>query len=79
MPRGISQPHFFMRLNRNVKGDLRIWQTFLSSLNGRSLFLDDTCSNNHKLNLYIRMHLMPLVLAPYADVNGAMGNGRTIG
>jgi hypothetical protein len=52
MPRGISQPHFFIRLNRNVKGDLRIWQTFLSSLNGRSLFLDDTWSNNHKLNLY---------------------------
>ena len=63
---GISQPHFFIRLNRNVKGNLRIWQTFLSSFNGRSLFLDDTWSNNHKLNLY-------------TDASGAIGFGALFG
>jgi hypothetical protein len=64
--RGISQPHFFIRLNRNVKGGLCIWQTFLSSFNGRSLFLDDTWSNNHKLNLY-------------TDASGAIGFGALFG
>jgi hypothetical protein len=66
LTRRISQPHFFIRLNRNVKGDLRIWQTFLSSFNGRSLFLDDTWSNNHKLNLY-------------TDASGAIGFGALFG
>jgi hypothetical protein len=63
---GISLPHFFIRLNRNVKGDLRTWQTFLSFFNGRSLFLDDTWSNNHKLNLY-------------TDASGAIGFGALFG
>jgi hypothetical protein len=36
LTRRISQPHFFVWLNRNIKGDLCIWQTFLSSFNGRS-------------------------------------------
>ena len=66
LTRGISQPHFFIRLNCNVKGDLRIWQTFLSSFNRRSLFLDDTWSKNHKLNLY-------------TDASGAIGFGALFG
>ena len=62
LTRGISQPHFFICLNRPVKSDLRIWQTFLSSFNGKSLFLDDHWRNNQKLNLY-------------TDASGAIGFG----
>jgi hypothetical protein len=40
--------------------------TFLSSFNRRSLFLDDTWSNNHKLNLY-------------TDASGAIGFGTLFG
>ena len=66
LTRGISQPHFFIRLNRSVKSDLRIWQTFLSSFNGKSLFLDDHWRNNQKLNLY-------------TDASGAIGFGALFG
>ena len=37
---GIKKPYHFIRLNTEVKKDLRIWQTFLDSLNGRSFFLE---------------------------------------
>ena len=63
---GISRPHFFIRLNRSVKSDLRIWQTFLSSFNGKSLFLDDHWRNNQKLNLY-------------TDASAAIGFGALFG
>ena len=63
---GISRPHFFIRLNRSFKSDLRIWQTFLSSFNGKSLFLDDHWRNNQKLNLY-------------TDASGAIGFGDLFG
>ena len=66
LTRGISRPHFFIRLTRNVKNDLRMWQEFLSSFNGKSLFLDDHWSNNHKLNLY-------------TDASGAIGFGAIFG
>ena len=66
LTRGISQPHFFIWLNSNVKDNLRIWQTFSSSFNRRSLLLDDTWSNNHKLNLYM-------------DASGAIGFGALFG
>ena len=66
LTRGISQPNFFIRLNRSVKSNLRIWQTFLSSFNGKSLFLDDHWPNNQKLNLY-------------TDASGAIGFGALFG
>ena len=62
LTRGISQPHFFICLNRSVKSYLRIWQTFLSSFDGKSLFFDDHWRNNQKLNLYM-------------DASGAIGFG----
>lgn len=41
---GISKPHHRIRLNNNIKQDLRIWQIFLQSYNGvsviRTQFLD---------------------------------------
>ena len=37
---GIKKPYHFIRLNTEVKKDLRIWQTFLDSFNGRSFFLE---------------------------------------
>ena len=66
LTRGISQPHFFIRLNRSVKSHLHVWQTFLSSFNGKSLFLDDHWRNNRKLNLY-------------TDASGAIGFGALFG
>ena len=66
LTRGISHPHFFIRLTRNVKNDLRVWQEFLCSFNGKSLFLDDHWSNNHKLNLF-------------TDASGSIGFGAIFG
>ena len=37
----VRAPHFLIRLSREVKEDLRVWQTFLSGFNGRSFFLSD--------------------------------------
>ena len=61
-----TPPRFFIRLTRNVKNDLRVWQEFVCSFNGKSLFLDDHWSNNHKLNLF-------------TDASGSIGFGAILG
>ena len=33
---GIRSPHFLIRVTREVKEDLKVWQQFLSGFNGRS-------------------------------------------
>ena len=81
LTRGISHPHFFIRLMRNVKNDLRVWQEFLCSFNGKSLLkIFWMITGATIINLiYLRTHLAPLVSAPYSGVTGAMGNGRMSG
>ena len=49
---GIRFPHHFIRLTKEVKLDLQLWQSFLSNFNGRTFFLEDTWSSSDKLQLY---------------------------
>ena len=35
---GIRSPHFLIRVTREVKEDLKVWQQFLASFNDRSFF-----------------------------------------
>lgn len=37
---GIKSPHHLIRISREEKNDLKVWQSFLSDFNGRSFFLD---------------------------------------
>ena len=38
---GIKHSHHFIRLTSEAKKDLRLWETFMSSFNGKSFFLED--------------------------------------
>lgn len=48
----LRKPHFLIRLSIEVKEDLLVWQSFLSSYNGRSFFLSDQRKNSHQLEQY---------------------------
>ena len=63
---GIRHPHFLIRLTREVKEDLKVWQQFLSGFNGRSFFLSVDWANSHHLKLY-------------TDASGAIGFGAVFG
>ena len=63
---GVRKPHFLIRLSSEVKQDLLVWQSFLSSFNGRSFFLTDQWTNSHQLELY-------------TDASGALGYGAVFG
>ena len=59
---GLRSPHHYVWLNGEVKADLQIWQSFLTSFNGRTFFLEDTWYSSDKLQLY-------------TDAAGALGFG----
>ena len=45
---GVNQPHFRIRINRDIKADLTVWQQFLANFNGVSvitsgLWVTDSC------------------------------------
>ena len=63
---GIQSPHHLIRLSKDVKEDLKVWQSFLSHFNGRSLFLEETWYSSLKLDLY-------------TDTSGALGFGAIYG
>ena len=63
---GLRSPHHYVRLNGEVKADLQIWQSFLTSFNGRTFFLEDTWYSSDKLKLY-------------TDAAGALGFGAVFG
>ena len=48
----IKQSHHFIRLTTEVKGDLRIWNTFMSSFNGKAFFLEDDWASSYSLRFY---------------------------
>ena len=63
---GIRSPHFFIRISKEVKEDLKVWQHFLTGFNGRSFFLNDYwCTSTH--------------LELYTDASGALGYGAVFG
>ena len=49
---GIHSPYHYVRINREVKADLKLWQSFLTSFNGRPFFLEDVWDSSDKLELY---------------------------
>ena len=49
---GVQKPHFLIRLSREVKQDLLVWQSFLTGFNGCSFFLTDQWTNSHQLERY---------------------------
>ena len=63
---GVRLPNHCIRLNREVKEDLKTWLSFLLNFNGRNFFLDDLWLNSPKLNLF-------------TDASSAHGFGAIIG
>ena len=46
---GVHQSHHLIRLTLEVKKDLRIWETFLDSFNGKSFFLEEGWASSDSL------------------------------
>lgn len=63
---GVRSPRFLIRLTKEVKEDLKVWQNFLTGFNGRSFFLTDFWTNSNQLELY-------------TDASGALGYGAIFG
>ena len=63
---GIRSPYHYIKLNREVKSDLKLWQSFFASFNGRSFFLEDVWDSSDKLELY-------------TDAAGSLGFGAVFG
>lgn len=63
---GIKSANHYIRLNREVKEDLKLWLSFLSSFNGKSFSLEDNWLSSPKLNLF-------------TDASGALGFGAVFG
>ena len=57
---GIQWPHHLIRLSKDVKEDLKVWQSFLANFNGQSFFLEETWYSSTRLDLY-------------TDTSGALG------
>ena len=49
---GVTHSHHFIRLTNKTKKDLRIWETFLDSFNGKSFFLEDGWASTHSFRFY---------------------------
>ncbi|XP_068721411.1 uncharacterized protein [Montipora capricornis] len=63
---GIRSPEHRIRLNKEVKQDLKLWLSFLSNFNGRSFFLEEHWLSSTKLNLF-------------TDASGSLGFGAIFG
>ena len=49
---GVCSPYQKIRLTKEVKADLAVWQSFLAEFNGKSFFLDDQWYNSEHLKLF---------------------------
>lgn len=63
---GLRSPHQLVRVSREVKADLLIWQQIFKELNGKSFFLHDKWDNIMSLQLF-------------TDAAGARGFGAVFG
>ena len=63
---GVLKPHHHIRLTRQTKLDLQVWQEFLFQFNGRFFFLDDKFLTGDHLHLY-------------TDASGSIGFGALYG
>ena len=49
---GLKRPHHFVRVSKEVKADLLIWQQFFHENNGKSFFLNEKWENSVSLQLF---------------------------
>ena len=49
---GVRRAYHSIRITTATKKDLRIWETFLASFNGKSFFLDEAWSTSYNLQFY---------------------------
>ena len=75
---GVSKPHHLIRLTKEKKADLRIWQEFVLKFNGRSFFLEDwwLCSQHFRL---LTEASGSLGFGAIFEVSVAMGSGLPTG
>ena len=66
LPVGVHSPHHYARINKEVKADLRLWQSLLTGFNGKSFFLQDFWDSSDKLELF-------------TDAAGSLGFGAVFG
>ena len=62
----VHSPRHYVRINKEVKADLRLWQSFLPGFNSRSFFLQDFWDSSDKLELF-------------TDAAGSLGFGAVFG
>ena len=66
----LKRPHHYIRLTRETKMDLQIWECFLESFNVRSLFLQDDPADLHLTACdYTQTLLRALVLVYFLGIN----------
>lgn len=49
---GVKRPNYYVRITREVRNDLAIWQSFFQSHNGKSMFLEDAWYSSSHLKFY---------------------------
>lgn len=62
----LKRPHHFIRLNKDIKADIRLWLRFMDDFNGEALFSSDEWLTSVKLNLY-------------TDASKSLGYGALVG
>ena len=63
---GVSKPHYFIRITREVREDLHMWAEFLANFNGRTIFMAEQWLSSTSLNLF-------------TDASGTLGYGAVLG
>jgi len=63
---GLKHPSHFVRISKEVKADLLVWQQFFQQYNGKSFFLSDIWHDSISLQLF-------------TDASGALGYGAVFG
>ncbi|XP_062618317.1 uncharacterized protein LOC134279921 [Saccostrea cucullata] len=66
LTKGVSKPHFRIRLNKQARLDLEAWSEFINNFNGKSIFIDEVLQNSDKFNMY-------------TDAAGSLGYGAVLG
>ena len=49
---GLNKPYYRVKMNRQVKADLKVWKAFLANYNYRTFFLEKIWLNSTQLSLY---------------------------
>ena len=66
LTKGITKPHYHIRISRGAKQDLSMWLQFLIEFDGRSFFLNDIWETSQSLQLF-------------TDAAGSIGFGAVFG